>query len=687
MNIFDNYAIRLFESGFNVIPIDPKLKRPLISGWQNFCDKKMTDQEFDRLCKGYPGANIGIPMGKANGLIAFDYDYDGPNHSYFDNIMRGILQISPLEKVGAKGFTRFYRYNGEENEAVNAFDGKRFFDLLSTGKQCVIPPSIHPSGVAYKWTALNTLEDYDRSEVDADIPILEENSLAAVRLLAALRPDQDFSELTSKRTGRHDVLLGIFINLSSQCSDFDSLVNLMIEEDARLYGSTQKGRWFLDKSFKSRDVVVNARREITAFIKWWTSTQKKAGNAWSIGRLPKSDKDKFEEYCKFFLEQLGDTRLDKVSGEWYGKRLIKKFGKWKPLLQPRNIKTLRSLALSFGLPDSPMENHLCRYAESHESRLLIDFVEWDGVDRIAVLCRALKVTNVSAECLEELFKEWCSNLLRRVDDTSIQNKFIVLKGAQNIGKDTWIENLLKYGLCNYFGQVKIEREEEKNYESVAKLLCANVPEFDRSGKASFSQLKALITSPDIVYRVKYDRLAESKDLRCSFIGSCNVDDILRDHTGNRRYIIFDLSDIDRNYPKGEYSQLIGQMKWLANSCFKASDRLVSEMDAYIAAMTPDDPETDVMNACMSMINDACKSSGGVRIEFKYVDTQLNHIARTYGLRMRQLSLMLGRKRVKAKIGGKIYLIAQSENQDEQDEPRTYLNGNVLDQVVDIKRDI
>jgi hypothetical protein len=114
-------------------------------------------------------------------------------------------------------------------------------------------------------------------------------------------------------------------------------------------------------------------------------------------------------------------------------------------------------------------------------------------------------------------------------------------------------------------------------------------------------------------------------VRASFISSCNVDDILRDTTGNRRYWVIELSyagfpaktveadagqssDVsyfaktpDVTYPgmfcrpnyRAEQLQILAQARALAqqDAC-ELSAQTKTIMERLIAKMTPDDPEKE-----------------------------------------------------------------------------------------------
>ena len=169
MTDFITTATRLVERGYSVIPIIPGEKRPGeykgnqwvgMSKWQRYCERSPTKFELDIWAK-WPSPSICLALGRASNVTAIDFDYGSPE---VRAALEACLPPSPVKKVGAKGYTALYRGFAVLSKKY-LLDGVSVIEVLAQGKQTVLPPSIHPDGMAYRWTTPDTLEHLTASEL------------------------------------------------------------------------------------------------------------------------------------------------------------------------------------------------------------------------------------------------------------------------------------------------------------------------------------------------------------------------------------------------------------------------------------------------------------------------------------------------------------------------------------------
>jgi len=164
-NIFLNNRNLFTEKGYAVVPLNGK--RPFTNDWVNFDFSESVSSK-------YTDKNIGIKTGKPSGIICIDIDATDP-------ILRQKLYnlLPPIfcGKVGnkEKGINYFFQFNNETSEKINGV-----VELLSTGNQTVVPPSIHPDcNYPYEWVEKSLL-DIDKD----DLPLLPPDFMAEARRLA-----------------------------------------------------------------------------------------------------------------------------------------------------------------------------------------------------------------------------------------------------------------------------------------------------------------------------------------------------------------------------------------------------------------------------------------------------------------------------------------------------------------------
>lgn len=137
---------KLYEMGYSPIPVYLAGKNPKVSNWQKYCEERATENEIDYW--DTQKINIGIACGKASNIVVLDIDTD-------DQDVLKSLPLSPVRRRGRVGEARFFRYN--PSIASTSFPG---LDILSDGRQIIVPPSIHPdTQKPYFWLTKDTLEN------------------------------------------------------------------------------------------------------------------------------------------------------------------------------------------------------------------------------------------------------------------------------------------------------------------------------------------------------------------------------------------------------------------------------------------------------------------------------------------------------------------------------------------------
>jgi len=159
-----NFALRYLELGFSIHPCCPadhrcaspgKIPFDLdtmqhMKGWQNHdtpTEEEVRGWYEDPKCR----FNLGFLCGKRSFLIAIDVDSDDSLEMLREESGEAIW--ATWQYRTGRGFRILYRMPGGMDSAKSYIltRGKVSLEILGDGRQSVLPPSLHPSGVNYEW--------------------------------------------------------------------------------------------------------------------------------------------------------------------------------------------------------------------------------------------------------------------------------------------------------------------------------------------------------------------------------------------------------------------------------------------------------------------------------------------------------------------------------------------------------
>ena len=188
--------------------------------------------------------------------------------------------------------------------------------------------------------------------------------------------------------------------------------------------------------------------------------------------------------------------------------------------------------------------------------------EWDGTDYIRILADSVQTNHQEfwAECLERYLVAMCAAATQE----NIVNHTVLLlcSEIQNIGKTTFINNLLPPELRAYLSTGLINSNNKDDLAKITQAMLINLDEFEGMSGRELNAFKDLVTRKVISFRLPYARRSQNFPHTASFAGTCHYQEVLHDTTGNRRFLCFhpnSIQFITINYP-----QLYAQIKYLLN---------------------------------------------------------------------------------------------------------------------------
>jgi hypothetical protein len=592
-------SIYIDQFGLSVTPVKGKI--PSLKGWQEIHGDSILAGRYDD--KWLYATGIGMLTGKPSGIIALDIDITQADQHLKPILDELLTKIPPLYlgRIGnrSKPPLRFFKFNGEASRKWQDLK----IELLSTGNQCLMPPSLHPdTGDRYTWAEnklsqidLDLLPDLDPEVIkwlDLQYEKAKENRKSSPQ--AALTPGNNRCN-----HGSHNLISAFAIAKFRAGLVRNEIIDAVLNYDKTI----NAGAPYLyfncpsRKEWKGRtDCKVNAEKFVNQIFNNPTNKGKHGIDA----KIPtdssepgdhfdfhytdkngvKRKSQSYEDYIKLFNFMFPKARKD-----YFNQTVFYPFRSgWQPV--ENQIRVIRAEARICGLNHTLVEDNLYKWFDSFKPRLLIDIPDWDGTDHISNVLNHLRVTNVSQEHFVELFKAWLAGIFKRVYKPAFHNQCVILKGAQGIGKDMFLGNIFK-SLNDYYSEVIIQPRQKDNYESIEPLMVSYLPEFDESSRIPISTIKAFISASKATFRGAYDRKASSHTFRHSVVSSANFDNILRDPTGNRRFWIFEVDSIDWKYNDVlDSGQFIAQSFSLFKEGYMPSKEALKVMKEYIKENTP-----------------------------------------------------------------------------------------------------
>ena len=147
------------------------------------------------------------------------------------------------------------------------------------------------------------------------------------------------------------------------------------------------------------------------------------------------------------------------------------------------------------------------------------------------------------------FKKWFVAMVASwMKDEVVNHQVLVLIGKQGIFKTTWLEHLIPPHLRAY--ACKLANSNDLNKDErlrIAEFGLISLDEIDSMNNRELNQLKSVITATDVNERAAYAYTQERRVRLASFCASGNRRDFLTDITGNRRWLPFEVEEIQNPF--------------------------------------------------------------------------------------------------------------------------------------------
>ena len=211
---------------------------------------------------------------------------------------------------------------------------------------------------------------------------------------------------------------------------------------------------------------------------------------------------------------------------------------------------IENRCINMGIPHTKVRDYLKVLAREYNPvKEWIDSEPWDGTDRLPTFLDSL-TTEESAHLKEMLLKKWlisCVAAAYEPNGVELEG-ILVLQGAQGLGKTLWFKRLCDYNKGWLLEGATLNPSDKDSVKRAVSHWIVELGEIESTFKKSdIDQLKAFVTAKTDELRLPYDRAFTTYQRRTAFYASVNAREFLTDTSGNRRFWVLAVKDINVNH--------------------------------------------------------------------------------------------------------------------------------------------
>lgn len=352
----------------------------------------------------------------------------------------------------------------------------------------------------------------------------------------------------------------------------------------------------------------------------------------------KGSKENIEKMMKYLNEKY-DLRYNMVmkyteyvpkDKEWIGFQAV------EPRVQKSLTLEVQLAGINVSIKDvrNFLESNFIKNYNPVEEFLFTCYDNWDGKDHIRALARTVPTNNPHWEdwfytWFLAMVEQWHNRTGRQYGNSVAP----LLISKQGYNKSTFCRRLIPPQLQWGYTDNLILSEKRQVLQAMSQCLLINLDEFNQiSAKVQQGFLKNLIQLPNVKYKPPYGSHVQEFPRTASFIATSNMDDILTDPSGNRRFIGIELTDPIDVSVRPNYQQLFAQAEkaiWNGEKTYFDAEQtaLIMEnnrryqqidpvMQCFSESFTPTEDENEGTFMTAAAIFSELKAKYGASLEAK-----------------------------------------------------------------------
>ncbi len=533
-------ALRLLSLGFSVIPLKARDKRPALSSWKPYQDRRATAEEVRGWFDGGVDLNIGIVTGAVSEIVAVDGD-----SLEAVNWLQG-NHPSPMRTRTGKGKHFFFRHPGVVIKN-NVKLGGMALDVRGDGGYVVAPGSIHPNGAMYEeegsWAPGATLPMFQPAWLGAKVVPLPRPSQSDgdTRVVAYL--DSVPGAVEGQGGDIHTFRVACKLVRGFNLPDGSALEYLLA------WNSKCVPPW---SESDLRAKVSSARENGSEPFGYLLDAEPLRTTYTPLAAAAPGLEDGGEATLNDVLTKSKGGQPRKTAGNLA--KILRLDAAWGTGLAMNEMS--RSIIYNGTEVTDPFVDYVQEQIEDHHgvcwgreevsAKLLaqasqrlvhpvrewLQGLAWDHEERIARM--GLEVLGTSDPLTTHYLRCTMIGACRRVlvPGTKLDT-LPVLEGPQGLGKSTFWRTLIG---PDFFGDSPLDLDNKDGFMVMHKKWCTELAELDHTtGSKAIERVKAFLSSSEDVFRPPYGKTALTFKRSGFLVGTTNQESFLFDTTGSRRF--------------------------------------------------------------------------------------------------------------------------------------------------------
>jgi hypothetical protein len=682
-------AKRLYDLQFAVHWLLPNSKRPVKKGWT-----KGSRESWDKIKADYrPGMGLGVRLGAISeledGCFLANIDIDVKSAlaedrkwalASLEHHFPGLRGTAPEVKTGT-GLRLFVKtVHPLESRKIDQSDEPRSdgngraweIELMSIGRQVVLPPTIHPdTQKPYVWRR-PLLAVSDIPKIDVAIETRKPGRPSGTKVLSDFEPEEielyDLDQATvdllcdEDSDDRSVTLFSACMALVKQGFSDNQILTILTDKNLPLgrvgYDEQHTGsrsrkvvaRWIQKYTLQKVKHELSAENVFSKIVSVEdnfdddeplllspedTIKQKKeiADDNWKLER--KSSKEgalgpplktlsnllyifQKEIHPELFRRDLFKVRdVFGVDAPWGRKKGTILVDEDALLLKEWLMKTYK-----FEPPVGLIEEAIVITSVKNAFHPIKERLEraepWDGTTRLDTgLARYLDAEG-DPEYLAQVFRKLMVAAVSRIYQPGTKFDWaLILEGPQNLGKSRFGE--LLFGTEFFTDWLPKDLSDKETMVTLEGNWCIELSELGFLNKTALRDIKSFITRKFDKFRKPFAKRLVELGRQCVFIGTTNEDQYLQDETGNRRFMPVKVNRLNEKALLDDLPQLWAEALFLYQ--WGLEPRLYLDAGAQAFAVAAQEEkrilsETDIMARDMlDFIEDQKKKPNNERLDF------------------------------------------------------------------------